>query len=117
MHRQGLEIQSRQEGVDILPENTVNEVVGDRILLAFLISLGTILFTWAVALLIGIYSAVRQYTFSDYLFTLIGFIGMSIPGFLLALILLYWSSKYLGINISGLFHPNMQFNQNGRGVK
>ena len=103
--------------MDILPENTVNEVVGDRILLAFLISLGTILFTWAVALLIGIYSAVRQYTFSDYLFTLIGFIGMSVPGFLLALILLYWSSKCLDINISGLFFPNIQFNQNGRGVK
>ena len=92
-------------GLSMENQNTVNEVVGDRILLTFLISLGTILFTWAVALPIGIYSAVRQYTFSDYLFTLIGFIGMSVPGFLLALILLYWSGKYLGINISGLFSP------------
>ena len=92
-------------GLSMENQNTVNEVVGDRILLTFLISLGTILFTWAVALPTGIYSAVRQYTFSDYLFTLIGFIGMSVPGFLLALILLYWSGKYLGINISGLFSP------------
>ena len=92
-------------GLSMENQVPVNEVVGDRILLTFLISLGTILFTWAVAMPIGIYSAVRQYTLSDYLFTLIGFIGMSVPSFLLALILLYWSSEFLGINISGLFSP------------
>ena len=93
-------------GLSMENQSTVNELVGDRILLTFLISLGTILFTWALALPIGIYSAVRQYTLSDYLFTMIGFIGMSIPSFLLALILLYWSREYLGINISGLFSPD-----------
>ena len=92
-------------GLSMENQSPVNEVVGDRILLTFLISLGTILFTWALALPIGIYSAVRQYTLSDYLFTLIGFIGMSVPSFLLALILLYWSARYLGINISGLYSP------------
>jgi len=92
-------------GLSMENQSTVNAVVGDRILLTLLISMGTILFTWAVALPIGIYSAVRQYTLGDYVFTLIGFIGMSIPSFLLALILLYWSSKYLGINISGLYSP------------
>ena len=54
---------------------------------------------------IGIYSAVRQYTLGDYFFTFLGFIGMSIPSFLLALILLYWSGKYFGINVTGLFSP------------
>ena len=92
-------------GLSMTNQSAVNEVVGDRILLTFLISLGTILFTWALAMPIGIYSAVRQYTLGDYVFTLIGFIGMSIPSFLLALILLYWSGKYLGINITGLFSP------------
>ena len=92
-------------GLSMENQNTVNEVVGDRILLTFLISLGTILFTWAVALPIGIYSAVRQYTLGDYFFTLLGFIGMSVPSFLLALILLYWSAKYLGINVTGLYSP------------
>ena len=92
-------------GLSMENQSPVNEVVGDRVLLTFLISLGTILFTWALALPIGIYSAVRQYTLGDYVFTLIGFIGMSVPSFLLALILLYWSGKYLGINISGLFSP------------
>lgn len=84
---------------------SVNDVVGDRILLTFLISLGTILFTWMMALPIGIYSAVKQYSPGDYLFTLIGFIGMCIPNFLLALLLMYASNKYFGINMGGLFSP------------
>ena len=84
---------------------SVNDVVGDRILLTFLISLGTILFTWVVALPIGIFSAVRQYSPGDYLFTFIGFIGMCIPNFLLALLLMYWANRYFGINMGGLFSP------------
>ena len=84
---------------------TVNDTVGDRILLTFLISLGTILFTWVLALPIGIYSAVRQYSAGDYLLTFLGFIGMCVPNFLLAIVLMFLSSRYLGINVSGLFSP------------
>jgi len=65
----------------------INTVIGDRIVLTFFISLGTILFTWAVAIPIGIYSAVKQYSVGDYLFTFVGFVGMCIPGFLFALVL------------------------------
>jgi len=83
----------------------VNEIVGDRILLTFLISLFTVLFTWIMAIPIGIYSAVRQYSIGDYIFTLIGFIGMCIPNFLLALVLMYFSSAVLDTQISGLFSP------------
>jgi len=75
----------------------VNTIVGDRILLTVLISLGTILFTWAVAIPIGIYSAVRQYSLTDYVLTFAGFIGMCVPAFLLALILMAVSG------VSGLF--------------
>ncbi len=75
----------------------VNDIVGDRILLTFLISLGTILFTWATAIPIGIYSAVRQYSIGDYALTFIGFIGMCVPSFLLALILMALTG------VSGLF--------------
>lgn len=67
---------------------SVNNMVGDRILLTMLISFFTIIFTWAVALPIGIYSAVRQYSVADYFFTVVGFLGMCVPGFLLALILM-----------------------------
>lgn len=84
---------------------SVNALVGDRVLLTFIVSLGTILFTWALALPIGIYSAVKQYTVGDYILTFIGFIGMCIPNFLLAILLMYMSSKYFGINVSGLFSP------------
>jgi len=82
---------------------SVNDLVGNRILLTFLISLGTIILTWCMALPIGIYSAVRQYSIGDYVVTLIGFVGMSIPSFLLALLLMNFSSSVLGINVSGLF--------------
>ena len=80
---------------------TVNSMVGDRIMLTVLMSLGTILFTWALAIPIGVYSAVRQYSVSDYVLTLFGFVGMSVPGFLLALVLM--SLAGLG---TGLFSPH-----------
>lgn len=88
--------------VDLGP---VNEKVGDRLLFTVLISLGTILFTWFVALPIGIYSAVRQYSVFDYVFTVIGFLGMCIPGFLLALLMMFAAESMFGLNVSGLFSP------------
>ncbi|MDY7011263.1 MAG: ABC transporter substrate-binding protein, partial [Planctomycetota bacterium] len=82
---------------------SVNEMVGDRILLTFLISLGTILFTWAIAVPIGIYSAVRQYSVGDYVFTFIGFVGMCVPSFLLALLLTYAANEWFDVSAFGLF--------------
>ncbi|MEO6875189.1 MAG: ABC transporter permease [Opitutaceae bacterium] len=81
----------------------VNEILGDRLLLTFVISMITILFTWMLAIPIGIYSAVRRYTWGDYGLTLLGFIGMSVPPFLLALVLMYVSAEYFGVSVSGLF--------------
>jgi ABC-type dipeptide/oligopeptide/nickel transport system permease component/ABC-type transport system substrate-binding protein len=77
----------------------INNIVGDRMLLTVVMSLGTILFTWALAIPIGIYSAVRQYSIGDYILTLVGFVGMCIPAFLLALVLMAVSG------VSGLFSP------------
>ena len=81
----------------------VAEVIGDRIWLTMVVSGAAILFTWLVALPIGIYSAVRQYSFGDYVATFIGFIGLAIPSFMLALILMYLGFKYFNANIGGLF--------------
>ncbi|QYM79136.1 ABC transporter permease subunit [Horticoccus luteus] len=81
----------------------VNEILGDRLALTFVISFLTILVTWFIALPIGIYSAVKPYTLGDYFLTLIGFVGMSVPPFLLALVLMYASGEYFGVNVSGLF--------------
>jgi ABC-type dipeptide/oligopeptide/nickel transport system permease component len=81
----------------------VNEILGDRLALTFVVSVLTILFTWAIAIPIGIYSAIRPYSIGDYVLTLVGFIGVSIPPFLFALVLMYLSGEYFGISVSGLF--------------
>ena len=83
-------------------DRPVNELVGDRVLLTMLISLGTILFTWIVAIPTGIYSAVRQHSVGDYVLTFVGFIGMCVPGFLLALLVMYGAKEVLGVHVSGL---------------
>jgi peptide/nickel transport system permease protein len=82
----------------------VLDVIGDRLALTMVVSVAAIIFIWALALPIGIYSAVRQYSIGDYLFTFIGFLGIAVPNFMLALIVLYIGFKYLGMtSIGGLF--------------
>lgn len=83
----------------------VNQIIGERVMLTFFISLGTVLFTWAVALPIGIYSAVRQYSIGDYISSIVGFLGMCIPNFLLAVLLMYGAWELMGIRVTGLFSP------------
>ncbi len=86
----------------------VLEVIGDRLWLTVAVSLAAVVFTWVVALPIGIYSAVRQYSLGDYVFTFIGFIGVAIPSFLLALIVMYLGFKYFNANVGGLFSAKYQ---------
>jgi peptide/nickel transport system permease protein len=83
----------------------VNEVVGDRLFLSFIVSFATILFTWAVAFPIGVYSATHQYSWQDHGLTFIGFLGLATPNFLLALVLLYIANVYFGTSIGGLMDP------------
>jgi peptide/nickel transport system permease protein len=85
----------------------VKDVIGDRLALTVVVSLAAVVFTWAVALPIGIYSAVKRYSIGDYIFTFIGFIGLAIPGFMLALIVMYVGFRYFNANIGGLFSPDM----------
>ena len=86
----------------------VTEVIGDRLWLTVLLSIGAIIVTWGLALPIGIYSAVRQYSIGDYVFTFLGFIGLAIPNFLLALIVLYFGQHWFGISVGGLFSADQQ---------
>ncbi len=83
----------------------VSSLIAERIPLTIVISFTTLLFTWLVSVPIGIYSAVRQYSWVDYLLTFIGFIGLATPSFLFALVLLWFSYAYLGMSIGGLFSP------------
>ena len=84
----------------------VSDVVGDRLFLSFLLSFCTILFTWAVAFPIGVYSATHQYSWTDHGLTFLGFIGLATPNFLLALVLLYVANVMFGTSIGGLMDPH-----------
>jgi peptide/nickel transport system permease protein len=83
----------------------VRDLLGERLLLTMVVSLASLIFAWVVALVVGIYSAVRQYSLFDYIFSFLGFLGLSIPNFMLALILMYISTRYLGTGVGGLFSP------------
>jgi peptide/nickel transport system permease protein len=83
----------------------VTQILGDRLWLTVAISIGALLVTWGLALPIGIYSAVRQYSVFDYVFTFIGFIGVAVPSFLIALLIMYLGFTLVGANVGGLFSP------------
>ena len=83
----------------------VGEVIGDRLWLTVVVASAAVVFVWVVALPIGIFSANRQYSLADYLFTFLGFIGLAIPNFLLALVLMYFAFRYFDLNVTGLFSP------------
>jgi len=81
----------------------VSELIWERLGLTVTISLVTLVFTWIVAIPIGIYSATHQYKLSDYFFTFLGFVGMATPAFLLALVMMYLSYRWFGAGVGGLF--------------
>ncbi|MBM3489691.1 MAG: ABC transporter permease [Alphaproteobacteria bacterium] len=83
-------------------QRPVNEVVGERMLLSFVLNFHVVLFTYLVAFPIGVYTAIRQYSLSDYTMTLVGYLGLATPNFLLALILLWLTNRYFGVSIGGL---------------
>uniref|UniRef100_A0A2A4Z620 ABC transporter permease n=1 Tax=OCS116 cluster bacterium TaxID=2030921 RepID=A0A2A4Z620_9PROT len=83
----------------------VSQLVWERMGMTSLMSFITLMFIWAIALPIGIYSAVNKYSFGDYAATLFGFIGMATPNFLLAIVLMYISTIWFGNSVGGLFSP------------
>jgi peptide/nickel transport system permease protein len=86
----------------------VSEVIGDRLWMTVLISFFALILTWGIALPIGILSAVRQYSVADYAFTFISFVGLAVPNFLLALVIMYLSFRYFGANVGGLFSAEFE---------
>jgi len=92
-------------GMSFTYNKPVVDLLAERLPLTVLLSLFTSIFVYAVAIPIGIYSAIHQYSFGDYAFTTVGFIGLATPNFLLALILMILFYKYFGLSIGGLFSP------------
>jgi peptide/nickel transport system permease protein len=78
-------------------------MIVERLPMSFALSFASLMFVWAVALPIGFYSAVRRYSMVDYFASFVGFFGMSIPNFLLALMVLFFTYKYMGGAVIGLF--------------
>ena len=94
-------------GYSISYSRPVWSVIMDRLVLTIIVSLVIMAFTYLVSIPIGIYSALHQYSVGDYLFTAIGFLGMATPNFLLAIILMYFSFKWTGDPLLGLFSKEM----------
>jgi peptide/nickel transport system permease protein len=86
-------------------EAPVAKVVGDGFVLTILLNTAVVLFIYLAAFPAGIYSATRQYSWGDYGFTLLGYLGLAVPNFLLALVLLYYANLWFGLSIGGLMDP------------
>lgn len=83
-------------------QRPVSQVVGERFLFTFILNFFTILFIWVVSFPLGVYSAVYQYSPGDYIATFIGYLGLAVPNFLLAIIMLYFANAWFGTDIGGL---------------
>jgi len=90
-------------GISFEWHKPVTDLIGQRILLTIVVSLASLLFTYILAVPIGIYSATHQYSIGDFIATFIGFIGLALPNFLLAILMMYFTYKHTGQLLSGLF--------------
>lgn len=92
-------------GYSLALRRDAKELIIERLPMTFTLTFASVLFIWLVALPVGVFSAVRKYSLADYAATFVGFIGLAVPNFLLALILMYVSYRYGGKALIGLFSP------------
>jgi peptide/nickel transport system permease protein len=83
----------------------VRELIGERIALSMVVALFSLVLTYVIAIPVGLYSAMRQYTLIDNVLTVLAFIGVGLPSFLVALVLMYYGMRYFGLSAGGLFSP------------
>jgi peptide/nickel transport system permease protein len=84
-------------------QQPVSELIWERMALTLLLTFSTLIATWGIALPIGVFSAVKKYTIADYVLTFMSFIGLAVPSFLLALVLMYVAAVHFGQEVGGLF--------------
>lgn len=92
-------------GYSMLYEKPVADLLGARLWYTVLISSLATAFAWITGFLIGVYSGTHQYSAGDYAFTVVGYLGVSIPNFLFALVLMWWAFSAFGLSLGGLFSP------------
>ena len=85
---------------------SVNDLINERLSLTIILGLFTVVFTWTLAIPIGIFSAVKQYSWVDYMFTFFSYLGVGTPNFLIALVIIWMVFEYFGLSITGLFSPD-----------
>jgi peptide/nickel transport system permease protein len=90
-------------GVSLDWKRPNSELIGERFLLTIMLGLFTFVFTWAVAIPIGIYSATHQYSFFDHFFTVFNYFGVATPTFMTALVLMWLAFAWFGVSVTGLF--------------
>ena len=95
-------------GMSMVHIKPISEVIGDRMLMTVILAASTVMFTWAMAIPIGIFSAVRQRSVGDYTFTFLGFIGLAVPDFMLALVMMYFAFVWFDFDVGGLFSREYQ---------
>ena len=83
----------------------VTEVIKQRLPVTMVVSISSLLITYLIGMSVGIFSATRQYSFLDHLFTGLGFVGLGVPNFLLAIIMLFLFIRLFGVSVIGLFSP------------
>ncbi|NLS76682.1 MAG: ABC transporter permease [Chloroflexi bacterium] len=81
----------------------VNDLIAERLPQTVALAVAGLIITYAIGIPVGIYSATHQYSAGDYIANSISFIGMSVPGFLIGIILLYLFYKWFGLSIGGFF--------------
>lgn len=84
-------------------ERPVRDLLGERLTMTIILALATLIVTWAIAIPLGVFSAVKQYSLGDQIITTLSFIGLGMPGFLLALLVMFFAVVVLGQDIGGLF--------------
>lgn len=92
-------------GISFEWQQPVSTLIWERLGLSFALEISTLIFAWGLALPIGIYSAVRKYSIGDYVASVIGFVGLAVPNFLIALVLMYIAVVYFAADVSGLYSP------------
>ncbi|MEO7221209.1 MAG: ABC transporter permease [Devosia sp.] len=95
-------------GISFEWHQPVSDLIWERMALTLVLAVAALLVTWGVALPIGVYSAVRQYSIGDYFFTVVAFAGLAVPSFLLALVLMYFAAVEWGQDVGGLFSAEYQ---------
>ncbi|MBY3169232.1 ABC transporter permease [Rhizobium laguerreae] len=95
-------------GISFEWQQPVSDLIWERMALTLVLALSTLIATWAIALPIGVYSAVRKYSIGDYFFTAFTFFGLAVPSFLLALVLMYVAAVEFGEDVGGLFSPEYE---------